>query len=136
MNRRRWMLLSVILVLGLSLASATAGFSATAAERSVTVDIADDQTAFLGFEQTTNATANETTELEITVRNQFAPGIALSEVSVTIGNSSVSLLDDGPLYPGEETSQTFSAVSCDATLSVEASGSGVSVQLERSVDCP
>lgn len=136
MIRRRWLLLSVILVLGLSLASATAGFSATTAERSVTVDIADDQTAFLGFEQTTNATANETAELEVSVKNQFPPGIALSEVSVTIGNSSVSLLDGDPLYPGEETSWTFSAVSCNAPLTVEASGGGVSVQLERSVDCP
>ena len=132
---RRRILLAVILVLGLSLATPTAGFSATTAERSVDVEVVDDQNAFLGFEKTTNTTENETTELEITVRNQFAPGISLSEVSVTIENSTVSLIEEEKLHPGEEVSRTFSEISCDASLFVEASGSGVSVDLEGSVDC-
>jgi len=127
MSRHRSILLVIALMTAISVVTSTSGVSAVGADRSIEVATADDEDAYLGFEQTAQTT-NETTNLSVTIRNQFPSGTTLGTVTVTVDGETKDLT---PLGSGEEGTVRFESVDCDGTVSVTASGDGVEVQLER-----
>ncbi|MEF8915689.1 hypothetical protein [Natronomonas sp.] len=135
MNYRTWLLLVAVVALAASSAVGTGGISAGAMDRGIHVAVADDESAYLGFEQTPTNTDGGTTDLEVSVINQFPGGTELTAVEVTINETTVDLAEGGTVGPGEEATHTFTSVSCGGRVTVEASGAGVSTRLNRSVTC-
>ena len=134
MSQRRRLVLLVAAVAALSLTLATSGVSSVSTDRAVDVAVADDQRAFLAFEQRTTTT-NGTTSLDVTIGNQYPNGTPLSTVTVSVGGTTVDLATDQQLDAGEKRTSTFRAVSCNDTIRVEATGAGVAASFERSVLC-
>jgi P pilus assembly chaperone PapD len=128
-------LLVAAVALAVSSTVGTGGISAATMERGIQGELADDRTAYLGFEQTPENTTNDTTDLEVTVTNRFPGGTELTAVEVTVNETTVDLADGGTVSPGEEVTYTFTAVSCGDRTTVVAVGSDMSVRLDRSVAC-
>lgn len=114
----------------------TGGVSSILATHSVDVVTTGPQDAYLGVEQTLLQTKGNTTDLELTVTNQFPAGIVLTTVEVTTNGTTVDLTTRGRLEPGDNRTHTFRAVSCGETLIVESSSADTSVQINQSVSCP
>jgi hypothetical protein len=128
----------VLLAVGLFLSAtvvSTGGFSSMTSDRSVHVTVAGDGDAYLGFESSPTNTTNGTTDLEVTVANQFTGGTELSTVQVTVDGKTIDLVPNGPLPAGESETHTVQSVSCDGLVSVAATGPNVAVRLTRSVAC-
>lgn len=125
---RRTELLLVVLALLTALALVgTSSFASVTSERGVEVAVVDDDAAFLGIEQTTNTTANETT-VDMNISNQFAGNTTLETVTVDGEDH-----DAGPLEPGD--SVTIESLECDESVEIEALGPGTEVSLMRPVEC-
>lgn len=131
MSRHRLVFLVVAAGMLLATVSGTGGLNSTETDRKIMVATTDDDTGYIGFAQSTEET-NQTTNLTMTVTNQFQSDVTLTNVSVTVGNESENI---GPLGPNEGDTIEFSAVDCDSSIAVYASGSGVEVQFSRDVAC-
>jgi hypothetical protein len=118
----RRLLLVVAVVAAGSLVAPTAGFSSMAADRSVEVAVAPDDSAYLGVQRTCN---NST--VRVGVANRLPTGTAL-DIDVAVGGTTRTI---GGLAPGESRNRTFESVDADDRIAVDASGSGVSVRLTR-----
>lgn len=119
----------------LAVAGSTSAFSAVTADRSVTVAVVDDATAFFAFEQSTTPEMNGTT-LSVTVMNQFPHGVKLSNVTVIYRDRTRTLANDtAVLFVGDTATATFENASCNGTVTVHARGETVSITLERPVEC-
>ncbi|WP_336135003.1 CARDB domain-containing protein [Natronomonas amylolytica] len=135
MSLRRPLLLLAALALVVSSVMSTGGVSSVSVDRGLDVAVVDDESAYLGFEQTPTNTSNATTNLEVTITNQYPAARGFTTVEVTIDETTVDLAADGTVAPGEETTHTFTSVPCGDRITVEAFGEGVSVRLNRSVAC-
>ncbi|MFO7833656.1 MAG: hypothetical protein R6V31_06280 [Halohasta sp.] len=134
MSRHRELVLLIALTAALSLTLGTSGVSSVSADRGIDVAVADDQRAFLAFEQHATTT-NETTSLEVTVGNQYPDGTPLSTGTVSVGGSTVDLAADQQLAGGEQRTFRFESVSCSDRVRIEAAGPGVTTTVERPVAC-
>ena len=132
---RRELLLLVGVVAALSLTVGTTGVSSVSADRSIEIAVVDDQAAFLTFEQDPGNTTNGTTSLDVTVGNQYPAGTTLSHVRVSVDDETAARAEPRRLDAGARGTWTFSSVSCNGTISVEAEGAGVATSFERPVAC-
>ncbi|QSG06150.1 hypothetical protein [Halapricum desulfuricans] len=121
---RRWayaalLALAVLLVLG------TGGFSAMSADRGVSVSVADDEEAYLGYDDTC-----ENGTLKVTITNQFDD--RLTDVSITVDGEQKDLPEDAEIEAAKQWTATFNVSGTNSRdVTVEASGPGVSVELDR-----
>jgi hypothetical protein len=124
---RRW-LYGVLVVLAISLVVSSGSFSAVSADRGMNVAVADDTSAFVGYE-----TACENRKFEVTITNRFES--ALTDGSITVGGTTESV---GELGPGEQETTAFDHVEQGDPVTVELQGPTKTVELERSVPgaCP
>jgi hypothetical protein len=119
-----------------SLALSTGGFSATIADRGVSVAVVDDDQAYLGVDLETTDASNGTANLSVTVANRFPADTTLTAVEVEAGGETRTPLAGGAtVTTGDATTVRFANVSCGSTVSVTASGDGVAVTLSRPVEC-
>jgi hypothetical protein len=128
----------LLLVVGLLLSAtvvSTGGFSSTTTDRSVHVSVAGDGDAYLGFGSSTANTTNGTTDLEVTVTNQFPGGTELSTGTIAVDGKTIDLIPNESLTAGESVTHTVRSVSCDALVSVVATGPSVAVGLDRAIKC-
>jgi hypothetical protein len=135
MTRHRHLLLVAGLLASVVIVTATGGFSSATADRGVQVSVTEDTNAYLGVEQAHSGTGNGTTNLEVTVRNQFTADTDLTTVEVTVNGTAVDLAERDTIEPGETRVHTFTAVPCEGRLTVEAQGTGVIIGLNRTVAC-
>ena len=89
----------------------------------------------VGFEQTPTHTENGTTDVEVTVKNQFASEIELTTIELSVNGRSIDLADRTPLEPGDRRTHTFVSVPCTEEITVHVSGTGVNSRFNRSVRC-
>lgn len=129
MNRRALLLIAVLVAA--SLATGTGGISAMSADRGFDARIVDDDDAYIGFQQEA-VTTKGTTNLSVTVTNQFPAGTTLETVEISVDGETRYV---GPLDPGEVGTATFEFVDCGDSIDVEASGDGVQVSFSRPVEC-
>lgn len=132
---RRQLVLIAALVVAATLVTSSGAVSSIEASRNVHIAVAEDSSAYLGVNQTLSNTTNETTDLTLTVRNQFSSGTSLTMVTVTVSGETVDLAKHSSIDPGEQATAEFDSVSCPDSVTVKASGSGVAVWLSRSVSC-
>jgi hypothetical protein len=119
----------------IALVTSTGGYSSVTAGRDVQVAVAPDHAAFLGYEQTRGPVTHGSTNVTVTVTNQFPSGTSLDRVVVCVPGECEYLTADGPLRPGENVTVRFEYLPCHSTIWVAAAGSGVSVRLSRPVTC-
>lgn len=120
----RYGLLAVALLVAGSLVASTGGVSSTALDRGIDVAVVSDDEAYLGVQR---ECSNST--LRVTITNQYASSTTL-DVDVAV-NGTTEAIDD--LEAGESRTTTFEAYATDDTITIDASGSGVSVRLARSI---
>jgi hypothetical protein len=127
---------AVAVLAALATVANTAGFTAASADRTMEVAVADDDSAYLGFEAVTTDTADGVTNVTISVTNRFPTGTTLDTVTVAVADHEpVALRPAGALDPGETASEQFEDVPCGATVEVTADGDGAEVTLDRAVEC-
>jgi|AntDeeMinimDraft_4_1070355.scaffolds.fasta_scaffold00237_3 subtilase family serine protease len=131
MTRRAVVLVAAALVV-LATTAGTSAFSAATIDRGLAVSVVDDDSAYLGVTLEQTDTTNGTTNLTVTVRNQFPGDSTLSNVTVTANGAAETVTS---LQSGEEATITFENATCDSTVTIEATGGGVDVALERTIDC-
>jgi len=135
-SRRGRVLAAVAVLAALATVANTAGFTAASADRTMEVAVADDDSAYLGFEAVTTDTADGVTNVTISVTNRSPTGTTLDTVTVAVADHEpVVLRPTGTLEPGETASEQFEDVPCGATVEVTADGDGAEVTLDRSVEC-
>ena len=119
----------------LGLTTGAGALSAFSADRGVTIPVAEDGEAFLGVDRETKTT-DGTTVLTVRVTNQYPAGTTLSTVAVTVGGKTKQLVTGNRrLEPGEAAWKTFGGVDCGVPIRIEASGEGVDVTIDRTVEC-
>lgn len=126
------LLTAVVTVVAMTIG--TSGASSVSAERGVDMAVAADRAAVVGFEQTALDTDDGTTDLELTVRNQFVSGTELTTVELSVDGTTRDVAAD-PLEPGADTTATFSGVSCAKEVSVHVSGPDLDTRFRRPVRC-
>ncbi|WP_229125340.1 hypothetical protein [Halapricum desulfuricans] len=108
--------LAVLLVLG------TGGFSAMSADRGVSVTVAGDEEAYVGY-----ADECDGERFEITITNRFDSDVT---VTVTVDDTEREL---GTLGSGEDVTTSFISVESEDPVTVTVEGDGISAELDRSV---
>jgi cell division protein FtsI/penicillin-binding protein 2 len=131
-HRLLLVLLATVAIVGVTVASA--GNVTMSADRSFVVSTTDDQTAYLGFQQTVDTTGTAT-NLTVDVTNQYPPGTTLTTLTVTVGSETQTPALNGGFDPGERVTVEFTDVDCTADITVDVSGSNESGTLVRPVDC-
>lgn len=127
-------LLLVTIGLAVSIAVvSTGGVSSVTADRPADITVVDDSDAYLGIEQTTTETPNETVG-EITVKNQFPTGTTIDGTIDSGRNATVDGTErqSFELEPGESTTVT---VECERSVTINASGPGIETTTERTIEC-
>ena len=124
MTWNRSVLLVVALLVAGSLIAPTTGFSSTVADRDVDVAVVSDDEAYLGIQRGCN---NGT--LRVTITNRFSSGTTL-DINIAV-NGTTKTIDD--LAAGGQGTRQFNTFDTDDTVTIGASGSGVSVHSTRSL---
>ncbi|QCC49975.1 hypothetical protein [Halapricum salinum] len=115
---RRWVYGGLV-VLAISLLVSTGSFSTASADRDLDVTVADDASAFVGYDATcTNGT------LSVTIANRFDSPISGS-VTVDDSTSAFDLVS-----PGDETVVTVNSTA-EEPVTVTVDGPETSVELDR-----
>jgi len=130
MNRRAWVVVAAGLV-ALATTAGTGAVSSMSAERGMNVHVVDDKDAYLGVDIETE-TSEDGTEVNVTVSNQFPSGTTLH---VTVSHDDTAHPGDGSLESGQKRWVRFENADCSENVIITASGDGVTVELEREVDC-
>lgn len=146
MNRRQLAALVVAALTVCVVAAGTGGFTSVEADRLVSVTVADDAEAYLGYQSASPVEVNDSTgSLALVVTNRFDESVTVTaatthdDVQVTPSSDSVapgeslqvSLACSGPTASG----------TVDVPVTLVAEGTSVSVEMERTVsgvelDCP
>lgn len=137
--------LAAIVAVALSVAVGAGGFSAANADRSVTVDVVDDDDAYMALDYPSDArrlsVTDARTETVLTVRNQFTVTVdttveatvdSSDGLTVTLDEPTAEPIDPGESVPVEATFDCRTNGTYAATISVDArvDGEGTSVSAE------
>ena len=115
----------------------TAGFTAMEADRGLAVNVTNDTSAYLGYEEVNDTVHDgEPTEI-VEYRNQFGSDLDEFDVDVSSGHDEVTVVST-PETLGEGTKRRVElTIHCDTetdvplTFEADGSGGGVSVSLDR-----
>lgn len=127
MNTIRILSLGLAITAALFLVSGTLGFTSTTADRGVSVTVADDEDAFVGYNPTDVRGAREDNEIEIfTIQNRFNQNISVIDVRLHDRQSDVALaVGDLPtdIRPGDPAEVRATLTECqlppNKTASIE-----------------
>lgn len=132
MNRRAWVVIAAGIVV-LATTAGTGAVSSMSADRAMNVNVVDDENAYLGVDAESIETEDGTV-VRVTVTNRFPDGTILD---ITVHHAGVTLSPDNHLLESGETEKvTFEKPDCQENVTIVASGNGVTVELDREVDCP
>jgi len=120
---RHVLLIIALLVVGVLIVP-TSGFSSSDVDRNADVAVAADDGAYLGIQRECRDNASQ-----VAITNRFSSGTTL-DVNVAV-NGTTKTIDD--LAPGGQETKQFDTSDTDDTVTIDASGSGISVYLTRSL---
>jgi len=124
MTWHRYVFVAVALLAVGALIAPTGGFSSSDIDRNVGVAVAADDEAFLGVQRECRDNASQ-----VAITNRFSSGTTL-DIDITV-NGTTETIDD--LAAGDRETKQFDTSDTDDTVTIDASGSGSSVRLTRSV---
>ncbi|MXR50748.1 hypothetical protein GRX03_03895 [Halovenus sp. WSH3] len=132
---------SVVLVViaGVLLLSGTFGFTATTADRGISVAVANDSKAFIGYEahEPEGVRAGQGVDI-IEIKNRFAQNISVTHVRLSVSEEGINLTDPSTperVEPGHSATIEAEVASCDrgasgtVTAEVTVKGEDVSATL-------
>jgi hypothetical protein len=134
MSSRRLLVVATLL-LAVTVAANASGVASFEGDRSLVVDVTDDERGYVGFDQTTTNPSDGQTDLVVTVTNQFPTGTTLATVAVSVNGTTVVRPTTGTLAPGESVEASFASVPCGAAIAVEVGGTDVNAEFTRVVAC-
>lgn len=127
--------IAITLVAAALLVTASAGVSTVALERSVEVEVVDDDSAIVGFE-TNESVGNESPADALDVTNRAATTL---EIDADAGSGSDSAVDvDAPEDVGPGETVTISVTGeCDGDVELEVAlvGDGIRIERTATLDC-
>lgn len=140
MNTLRTAGLGLAIVASLLLVSGTLGFTSTTADRGVSVNVANDENAFVGYESEDKTDVNPNTSQisVISVENRFEQSINVTDVELSSDNEKISLSPESREELPEnietgDTGEVEAAVDCtpseEAEVSVTVTVSGDSIDV-------
>lgn len=124
MTWNRYFFLVVALLVGGSLIASTTGLSSVTADRNLNVAVASDDEAYLGIQRECNDSV-----LQVTITNRFSSGRTL-DIDVAVNGTTKTIND---LAAGGQETKQSDTFDTDDTITINASGSGISVHLTRSL---
>jgi hypothetical protein len=140
MNALRTASVGLAIVAGLLVLSGSLAFSSATAERSVSVDVVNDNQAFIGYESNDiqNLNASKTDEVTaVEIENRFSQDVRVTDLTLASTSDSVQLSnpDQPDIQSGHSESIRATVERCEpgasATVSVTVtvSGDGIKAQL-------
>lgn len=140
MNTLRLLSLGLAITAALLLVSGSLGFTSTTADRGVSVDVTDDEDAFVGYDTGDESGAQSGTTLTLVdVTNRFDQNVAVSDIEITLeSEDSVEFGEvDTPetIAPGESKPVTAELTQCtpdeqtDVAATVTVEGESVEATL-------
>ena len=120
---RHVLLIIALLVVGVLIVP-TSGFSSSDVDRNADVAVASDDEAYLGIQRECRNNASQ-----VAITNRFSSGTTL-DIDITV-NGTTKTIDD--LAPGGQETKQFNTSDTDGTVTIDASGSEISVYLTRSL---
>lgn len=135
MNRTKALSLVLLLIASMGLVSGSFGFTSVSAERGVSVQVVDDESAFVGY-QSSDLTVRDSETIDlVTVTNRFADNIDVMDVTISDGSFTISdPTMPTAISPGER-GTIQATVDCiphetqEIEVTVTVNGSGVTAQL-------
>jgi len=124
MTWNRSVFLAVALLTVGALIAPTGGVSSSDIDQNVDVAVASDDGAYLGVQIECRDNASQ-----VTITNRFSSGTTL-DIDITV-NGTTKTIDD--LAAGGQETKQFNTFDTDDTVTIDASGSGISVHLTRSL---
>lgn len=124
MTWNRYILLVVALLVVGALITPTGGFSSSDLDRNLNLAVASDDEAYLGIQRECRANASQ-----VAITNQFFSGTTLN-IDITVNGTTKTIND---LAVGSQETKRFDTFDTDDTITIDASGSGLSVRLTRSL---
>lgn len=121
---------------------ATGAFSTTTADRGISVDVVDDDEAYVGYEPgeiyAVNTTNQTTTETLITVTNRFSSSVELADIDVDAHPAlEIVVLDESGRIGAGESMDINAGIRCneeimssDVAVSVSVDGEDVAAALD------
>ena len=106
MSRRRYLSLAVALLAATALVTGTGGFSTTAADRGVSVEVAEDSNAYLGLEQTQHSRENLTATVNATQPDNGTDADGVNETLNDGENETTTANATGNTTGNETTNET------------------------------
>jgi plastocyanin len=127
--------LALLLVASAGLVVGSSGFTNASADRSVSVQVVDDDRAFVGYQAHDRTVENGETVALVTVENRFDHPVQVTDVEIEDGAITISNpMKPGPIHSGESrdirgTVECTSGDSTDIELTVTVAGEAVTAQL-------
>lgn len=139
MNTVRLLSIGLAVAAGLLLVSGSLGFSSTTADRAISVDVADDESAFIGYNTTDKSEIESGETIDIVdISNRFAQEINVRAVDIESGKSEVKF--DDTTHPTISSGETGTvradvtncrpAAEAEVTATVTVTGNTVSATVE------
>lgn len=132
---RRELLVVAALCIALAFTVATSSVSSVEADRTVSIEVVDDQHAYLGVDQDIRQTANGTVNVNVAIQNQHPSETALRQATVTVDGTTAEMAENSRFKPGDSRSHTFNSVSCGSSITIEATGMNGKITIERTITC-
>lgn len=130
MRLRSVVLFVALLLVVATTATGTQSFSAGELGRGLSVAVASDEDAYLGY--AADVDENRTLTVELT---NALPGTQTLDVVVEVSNGSTTETNATTLSPGQQDAVEFGDVSCDAVIDAVGTGESVRIELTRAVPC-
>ncbi|MFW6003313.1 MAG: hypothetical protein ACOCPT_02720 [Halanaeroarchaeum sp.] len=131
MNGRKALSLALAGIAVVTLAFGTGAFTSVSAERGVSVSVADDDSAYVGYESS-DVTVSDGDNVElVTVTNRFQGDLNVTSVDISAGSMSFTNLSYPTMESGESGAITGDVEECEAgttetvQVTVTVSGTGV-----------
>jgi hypothetical protein len=135
MDKTKALSFALIFVASTGLVSGSFGFTSVSAERGVSVQIVDDESAFVGY-QSSDLTVRDSETIDlVTVTNRFAGTIDVMDVTIADGSFTISDPTTPTAISPGESGTIQGTVDCtpsetqEIEVTVALDGSGVTVQL-------
>lgn len=135
MNQTKILILVLVIVASTGLVFGTFGFTSISAERGVSVQVVDDQHAFVGYQSGDLTVRDGETINLVTVTNQFPNTIDVTDVIIKDGNFTINdLTTPNGISPGSS-DMIRGTVDCipnktqEIELTVTLTGGGVTAQI-------
>jgi len=119
MNKIKASALVLLLLTGSGVMFGSSGFTGVSADRSVSVEVANDNHAFVGYQSADRTVQDNTTIALVTVENRFSNSVDVSNVTIKKGGSIIRNLRIPTDIPSGDSDTVQATVYCTSNTTQE-----------------